>query len=175
MNIYMTSGTFDFLKKIQDKHSNERMILMQNIENAVLMHETVGSTLFNAPRTYEILDSAGSFEKAKYAVMNNIPVIEEERPLFEFRFKNKNHFFENQPGFLGLRVLRPLKSSTYVILSFWENEKSYKNWQNTTAYEKYFSEINNTAFKQEQLFLGSSYVSTYYIPDESNPSWESTE
>ena len=46
MNVYITTGTYDFLKKLKDKHSNETIFIMQNGENTLLLHETSGKTVF---------------------------------------------------------------------------------------------------------------------------------
>lgn len=162
----MTGGTYQFLSKIKAKHPNETIILMQNNENAVLMHETVKKTIFSMPRSYEVIDSFGSLEEARFATLNNIPVTEEERPLFEYRFKNTKTVFETLPGFIAIRVLRPLKEHTYVILILWENEKFFKDWQSTPAYETFFSNASTNS-KQAQLFMGSSYIKTYIIPEDS--------
>jgi heme-degrading monooxygenase HmoA len=113
----MTSGTYDYLKKIEDKHPNETMVTMQNPDTAVLIHETSAGTLFKEPRSYEVIDSSGSFDHAGFAVLNNIPVTDEGRPLFEHRFKNRAGLIENEPGFAAIRVLRPLESNTYIILT----------------------------------------------------------
>lgn len=49
MKVYITYGTADFLKNIVQKHSSENMLLMQGQENAILIHETNGETVFQAP------------------------------------------------------------------------------------------------------------------------------
>jgi len=168
MKIYMARGTYDFLKKIKKKHSNENMVAMQNTESALLIHETAGASIFKEPRSYEVIDSSGTFNDAGFAVLNNIPVTDEGRPLFEHRFKNRAGLIENEPGFTAIRVLRPLESNTYIILTLWKDEKSFKNWQNSKAYEKAHEKRGTESGidKTPNIFSSPSYVTQYYIPEE---------
>ncbi|GLB58814.1 antibiotic biosynthesis monooxygenase family protein [Cytobacillus sp. NCCP-133] len=168
MKIYMTIGTYDYLKKIEEKHPNENIITMQNPGNALLIHETSGDTIFKEPRSYEVIDSSGSFDQARFAVLNNIPVTDEGRPLFEHRFKNRAGLIENEPGFAAIRVLRPIESNTYIILTLWQNEKSFRDWQDSYAYEKAHEKRGTESGidRQPQIFSSPSYVTKYYIPED---------
>lgn len=164
MNIYLTSGTFDFLKKIKEKHSKETMLLMQNNESAVLLHETSKKTLFGAPRSYHVFESKGILENTGFIVFNHIPVIDEDQPLVEHRFKNNSSLFNSLPGSIALRCLKPVKSNNYIILTQWINEKSYLNWEQSPAYQTFFQETKS-ASAQTQMFMGSSYITKFYIPE----------
>ncbi|PLR75363.1 antibiotic biosynthesis monooxygenase [Bacillus sp. V3-13] len=167
MYLYMTTGTYDFMKSIKEKNSGETMLLMENQVSALLIHETEGKTVFSTPRRYEVFDSAGTFEHANFAVLNNIPVTDEGRPLFEYRFKNRARMIENEPGFAAIRVLRPLDSNTYVILTLWENEQGFKNWQQSKAYEKaHEKKESEEGVDKQQIFSGASYVTTYAAREE---------
>ena len=161
MNVYITSGTYDFLSKIKAKHSNE-MLLMQTNENAVLLHETEKKSLFSMPQKFKVIESFGSFENAEIAEAAYIPLTEEEKPLFEYRFKNSYTRLQFQPGFIALRILQPQKANNHLILTFWENETAYKNWQSSPAYLLFF-ENSSTNSNQLHLFSGSSYTKTYFI------------
>lgn len=165
MNFYMTSGTFDFLKKIKDKYTKEIMLLMQNNEGAVLVHETAGKTVFGAPRSYEVLKSEGQLENSGFLILNHIPVADDDKPVFEYRFKADNSSLNSNPGFLALRVLRPKKSNTYILLTQWNNERSYQDWENTPAYQA-FVQATKSVPVQQQIFTGASYSSKYYIPSD---------
>ncbi|WP_026582395.1 antibiotic biosynthesis monooxygenase family protein [Bacillus sp. J33] len=168
MKFYMTSGTYEYLKKIEEKHPNETMLTMQNPDTALLIHETSGATLFKEPRKYEVIDSSGTFDNAGFAVLNNIPVTDEGRPLFEHRFKNRAGLIENEPGFAAIRVLRPLESNTYIILTLWNDEKSYRDWQGSKAFEKAHvkQEAESGIDKQPHIFSSPSYAAKYYIPED---------
>lgn len=168
MNVYMTGGTYDYLLKIKDNHPSETMLLMIHEDQALLMHESNGETLFNEPRKYEALDSVGGFEKARFIVMNNIPVTDEGRALFEHRFKNRNRSIENMPGFVGIRVLRPLNSGTYVIVTLWEDESNFEAWKKSEAFGKAHgkpSPSGDGSGSPKKIFSGSSYVTKYFVPE----------
>ncbi|WP_066068376.1 antibiotic biosynthesis monooxygenase family protein [Neobacillus soli] len=165
MYVYMTAGTFEFLKKVETKYPKENMITMMNENGALLLHESIGATVFKEPRRYEVLETSGEMKKEGYAVMNNIPVTEEGRPLFEHQFKNRYSKFENEQGFIALRVLRPLSSNTYVILTVWEKEIYYQKWQNS---ESFFEAHKNKAAGidlQPKIFASAAYVSKYTITE----------
>ncbi|OLN23805.1 antibiotic biosynthesis monooxygenase [Domibacillus antri] len=168
MNVYITSGTYDFLKTIKKKHAGEKMVLMDGTESAALVHETNGKSVFESPRRYEIVDAAGDMAERGYAVLNNIPVTDEGRPLFEHRFKNRAGAIENEPGFIAIRVLRPLNSDTYVIFTQWEDVKAFENWKTSDAYSQAHKKrgTEEGLDKRPNIFSGPSYLTTYTIPSE---------
>ncbi|RFU64384.1 antibiotic biosynthesis monooxygenase [Peribacillus saganii] len=170
MYIYMTNGTYEFMKNKKDKAAGENMILMQNMETTLLLHETNGKTIFSSPRKFESIDSVGELRQGGFIVMNNIPVTDEGRPVFEYRFKNRAGMIEKESGFIAIRVLRPLNSDTYVILTQWDNEQSFRNWQNSKSFENAHANKapgagGDTAKK---IFSGSSYVTHYVLAEEDN-------
>lgn len=164
MNIYMTSGTYEFLKRIKEKYTKETMLLMQNNEGALLLHETSKKTVFSAPRSYEILKSEGTLENLGFLVLNHIPVMDDDQPVFEYRFKNEKSVMNESPSLIALRVLRPTKSNTYIILTLWKNEKSYTDWENSPESQLFLQGAKTSA--QPQIFSGASYTAKYYIPSE---------
>lgn len=166
MNVYIASGTADYLTKLKEQHPEETLVLMNNIESAILVHETNGASLFNEPRKYEVIDTAGSLDQPGFSVFNNIPVTDEGRPLFENRFLNRPRLIENEPGFKAIRVLRPLSSNTYIILTVWENEGAFENWQKSKAYDHAHKNRGTEAGidnAKPHIFESASYVSKYYI------------
>lgn len=165
MNIYMTSGTYDFLKRIKQKYIKETMLLMQNNEGALLVHETSKKTVFSAPRSYEILKSEGTLENSGFLVLNHIPVMDDDKPVFEYRFKNEKSTMNESPGLIALRVLRPTKSNTYIILTQWKNEKYYSDWENSPLSQLFLQGAKSSS-AQPQIFSGASYTAKYYIPSE---------
>ncbi|WP_338780886.1 antibiotic biosynthesis monooxygenase [Metabacillus sp. FJAT-52054] len=164
MKLYMTFGTADYLEGIVTSNSNETMLLMHTDDNAMLIHETDGETVLKEPKKYEVLDSSGSFEQAGFAVLNNIPVTEEGKPLFEQRFSERARMIESEPGFAAIRVLRPMRDDTYVILTLWEDEASFKNWQQSKAYEHAHKKRGTSdGVDQKSIFPRPSYVTTYQV------------
>jgi heme oxygenase (mycobilin-producing) len=167
MKMYMTTGTLEFLKKIAAQHPDEKMVLMHS-GDALLIHETESETVFESPRSYEIVDESGSLEKKGYAVFNNIPVSDEGRPLFEYRFKNRAGLIEEVPGFLAIRVLRPLDSDTYVIMTIWEDRQSFLGWQDSKQYQKAHEKrgTEEGIDAKKDLFPRASYVTEYMVSEE---------
>jgi heme oxygenase (mycobilin-producing) len=167
MNIFITTGTYDYLKRIVEKYPNEKIITMVNEDGALLLHETSGETVFKEPRKYEVLDSTGQITKNGFVVMNHIPVTDEGRPLFEHQFKNRPRIVDSEPGFIANRVLRPISSNTYIILTVWDQEISFESWKNSESFplphEKAASEIGID--EQPQIFASQSYVRKYTITE----------
>ncbi len=167
MNIYMTTGTHGFLQKLMESHPEEEMILMQG-GDALLLHETNGESVFESPRSYEVVDQTGNLPHSGFVVFNNIPVSDEGRPLFEYRFKNRAGLIEEVAGFIAIRVLRPLNSDTYSIMTVWEDEKSFQGWQESKQYQKAHEKrgteegIDST----KDIFPRSSYVTKYFVSGE---------
>lgn len=164
MKIYMTTGTHDFLKTIKDEHPGEAMVLMQG-EDGLLIHESEGDSVFSSPRTYDILDSSGELTEEGFVVCNNIPVTDEGRPLFEYRFTNRAGLVEEVEGFISIRVLRPQSSDTYVIMTQWKDEKSFLGWQESNQYKKAHAKRGTESGidNKKDIFPRSSYVTKYHV------------
>ncbi|MBS4177499.1 antibiotic biosynthesis monooxygenase family protein [Lederbergia citrea] len=165
MFTYITSGTYDFLKKIAEKHTTENMLLMQSVQSSHLWHETSKATVFQSPRKYEVIDAAGDFSEVGFVACNNIPVRDEGRPVFEFGFTNQEKLIENEPGFIAMRVLRPLSSDTYVFMTMWEDEEAYEAWKSSKTFAKVHTQTES-AKSVGSVFSGPSYVSTFFVGHE---------
>ncbi len=168
MKIYLTHGTYHYLKTKKDEFSNELIVLMQNEDQTLLLHETNRNCVFNEPRKYDVLDSEGSFPLKGYVVMNHVPVSEEGRPVFEYRFSKRPGLIDKEPGFIAMRILRPMNSDTYIIITVWHNEQSYQNWQKSNAYEKTHEKRGTPegVDHYKSFFPRPSYLKTYFITDE---------
>jgi len=168
MNVYMTSGTYGFMKSLKEKHPSERILLMESGGEATLLHETVKDTVFQTPRKYEVIDSVGELADRGFIVCNNISVTDEGRPVFEYRFENREHEVEKARGFLALRVLRPINSNTYVILTQWTSSEAYTNWTDSPEFKKAHEQQMNEpgVNKEPHIFSSKPYITTYNIPKE---------
>jgi heme oxygenase (mycobilin-producing) len=164
MKVYITVGTLGYLKTIKAKNSQESIAIMENDDTALLLHETEGETVFKEPRKYEVLYSSGSIGNEGFVVFNNIPVTDEGRPIFEYRFKNRSKQIENEPGFLAIRVLRPLSSNTYIVLTVWENETAFSDWKNSPSF-KGAHKKQEEGQPQPQIFLSPSYTTKYKLKE----------
>lgn len=139
-----------------------RASLMNNDEEVLVLQEAETTTLENAAE-YEILDKSGDLPSGRFAVLNNIPVTDEGREIFEQRFSKRAGLIEAEPGFVAIRVLRPVDSGTYVILTMWEDEESFKNWQTSQAYGKAHAKrgTEDGVDQRPNIFSGPSFVTTY--------------
>lgn len=169
MYVFMTSGTHDYLKTLKTKHADQTMILLEGPDNSVLVHETDRDSVFQEPKKFEVLDSSGDLQNHGFVVINNIPVSDEGRPIFEYRFKNRAGAVEEVDGFTAIRVLRPLEADTYAILTQWKDQQSFTNWQNSQAYakahEKRGTEEGLDASKKS-AFPRPSYVTKFSVAED---------
>ncbi|WP_275119688.1 antibiotic biosynthesis monooxygenase family protein [Alkalihalobacterium chitinilyticum] len=115
---------------------------------------------------YQLLDRVGELKKPSFIVFNNIPVTEEGRSTFEERFRNRARKIEDEPGFVAIRVCRPLNSNTYIIMTFWETEADFQNWKTSNAYKHAHKKRGTSEGidqQQPQIFPRPSYVELYTV------------
>ncbi|KRG16698.1 heme-degrading monooxygenase HmoA [Lederbergia galactosidilyticus] len=137
MYMYITAGTYSYLKKLEEQHPSEKMMLMQNIRTVELWHETDKNTLFQSPRKYETIDTLGHFASEGFIACHYVPVRDENRPLFEYNFENKLSLIEKEEGLLAGRILRPLSSEVYIIMTMWQSERNYVRWEKSSTFTKF--------------------------------------
>lgn len=163
MNVYITTGTFEYLKGIEMRYPSESMVTMVNEDSTLLLHETSNTSVFKEPRKYEVLGTSGLIGKEGYVVMNYIPVTEESGPIFEHQFKDLPSQLGKEFGFIAMRVLRSLSSNTYLILTIWESPLTFEARKTLLDSEikKGYENVNHT-----NIFTSEPYVSKYTIPTE---------
>lgn len=164
MYIYLTSGTPEYMEKIFVQHSSkEKLFVMHGQGNSVLLHETESKkSLFASPRKFEVIDAVGSLEQKGFFVFNNIPVTEEGRPVFEHRFLNRARAVENEPGFIAFRLLRPIKSETYIVVTQWAGPHSFEAWKSSNAYNHAHANRDKpTGVAQQNIFSAAPYITTF--------------
>jgi heme-degrading monooxygenase HmoA len=163
MNVYITAGTVDYLKKIENKYPSETMVTLANATAALLLHETDGGTVFKEPRKYDVLDSAGEFKESGFVVMNNVPVTDEGRPLFENEYHDRAKILSNDPGFIAARVLRPLSSNPYIILTIWESEVNFQTSKNLHQFSSLLEQKELGIDQLPKIFTSNPYINQYTI------------
>lgn len=163
MELHKWSGTNDQAIGHLANHPNARLVYLINGQDAVILYETTGAALLQDVEAYQILDASGDINQGYFAVFNNIPVTEEGRERFEQRFKNRARKIEDEPGFEAIRVLRPTNSDTYVILTLWADEKSFRDWQESEAYGSAHAKRGTAEGidKVPNIFPRPSFVTTY--------------
>ncbi|MBD8003797.1 antibiotic biosynthesis monooxygenase family protein [Bacillus norwichensis] len=165
MYTYITTGTFFFLKKMKDKHPEDRMLLMQNADTCQLWHETEGKTIFQSPRKYEVIHSSGQLEQKGHVACDHISIREESRPVFEYTFSDHMKKVDSLPGFTAFRLLRPLSSDTYIAMTIWEDEESLRSWQQSALFADSHSTVIQAA-KSTNGFSGPSYLAVFVLDNE---------
>lgn len=163
MEIHKWSGHIDQGVGILGSLPNARLVYLMNGQEAIILYETEGAALLPDAEAYEVLDASGDLNSGYFAVFNNIPVTEEGRGRFEERFNNRARKIENEPGFEAIRVLRPQNSDTYVILTLWADEQSFKDWQQSNAYGSAHAKRGTAEGidKAPNIFPRPSFVTTY--------------
>ncbi|MCE4050386.1 MULTISPECIES: antibiotic biosynthesis monooxygenase family protein [Bacillaceae] len=161
MNIYLASGTYDFLvKKYAAKIDQQSLIAMQVLgsDSALLVHETLSSSIFAAPRKYETAGSNGDFSGKRFAVMNHIPVTDEHKPLFEQNMKRSLEQMGQQIS--AYRLLRPVKGDTYIILSLWAERRDFIVWKqkHQNPDSPITGDPTNGGILQHTMFNGKAYL-----------------
>lgn len=153
--IHTTTGTPEFMKQLQEKYSSEEMYVLYGSSSTILLHETEGKTKFQTPRSYEVLASYGNFQENGYFYFFHIPVSDEGRPVFEHEAVKLIQTTANEPGLFALRILKPIKADTYLIMSQWSGASSYEQWikHNPVQLEKLASTQN--------IFTSAPYTHVY--------------
>jgi len=162
LNIYITSGTIDYLQKLRDTYPNEVMLLMDSEENTLLLHESSNHTFFKAPRGYEVIVSLGTFCTDGLIVMHHIPVSDEARPIFEHQFISLPRLIKSLNGLKAIRLLRPLSSNTFIILTQWENQSAYEEHK-AILNSQVNKGIENWLQVSPKMFTSSLYISKYNV------------
>jgi heme-degrading monooxygenase HmoA len=66
--------------------------------------------------------------------INAIEVPPGAGPELEKRFAHRAHAVDNQPGFLGFQLLRPVKGDErYFVVTQWESEDAFQAWASGPA------------------------------------------
>lgn len=165
MNIYLTSGTPDFMEKVMDKHAKEHIILLHGQANTVLLHETEKKSVFAVPRPFKVLDGTGQFEQRGYFVFHNIALTEESKEVFEQKWLMNSESLKRNDALIAYRFLKPKKYEPYIIITQWAGPASYEVW---TKSENYITQIaplfDKTSSLVNDMFSAASHVTTYQAP-----------
>lgn len=69
--------------------------------------------------------------------INAIEVAEGRGPELEERFAKRAREVDNQPGFLGYQLLRPVKGETrYFVVTHWESDEDFKRWVTSESFTR---------------------------------------
>ncbi|REB08833.1 antibiotic biosynthesis monooxygenase [Sporosarcina sp. BI001-red] len=162
-NVYITRGTAEFMEKIKKKNPGEKMILMHGNGGSQLLHETEDKTVFQTPNRYEVVAEVGQLQEHGFFALNNISISDEGKPIFEDRFKREHPAMESTPGFIAFRLLRPIGSDTYILLSEWDDSKSFDLYKHNPAFEAAYDSTRKdiVAGPAFHIFTSAPYLTFY--------------
>ncbi|MFD1360998.1 antibiotic biosynthesis monooxygenase family protein [Lentibacillus salinarum] len=162
MNAYMTKGTFDFLRKLPAEHpAIDFFFMRENTSTLVYYEGDHKKSIFASGRTYETVTTSGTLKENGFVVMNNIPVADEGKPIFEDKFKQRKQGVESMPGFQAFRLLRPKKGDTYVVMTQWASEADFDNWKHSDQFKQ--AHKDGSDVKPPAYFLDRPFVTSYHM------------
>ena len=165
MNIYLTSGTPDFMEKVVDKHAKEHIILLHGQANTVLLHESEKKSVFAVPRQFQVLDAKGQFEQRGYYVFHNISLTDESKEVFEQKWLSYSNVLKNNDALIAYRFLKPKKHDPYIIITQWAGPASYEVWTKTDIYKEQIAPLfDKTSTLVNDMFNAASHITTYQAP-----------
>ena len=86
----------------------------------------------------------GSLSPMAVVKINAIEVPPGAGPELEKRFAHRAHAVDNQPGFLGFQLLRPVKGDDrYFVVTQWESEEAFQAWASGPAIAAHAGERAN--------------------------------
>lgn len=161
---FMTTGTYPFLKQIvKKKEDHLKFYFMQGGTHVLAYYESEQrKSVFSAGRSYEILFQTGQIEKTGFVVMNNIPVTDDNRPVFEDRFRHRGRKVEIMPGFISFRLLKPLQGNTYIVFTQWQRKKDYELWTESEQFKR----AHDNKMRKPAYFGDRPFLHMYYVIEE---------
>lgn len=164
MYAHMTTGTFSFLKTLINKDTSISPLFMQQGLNTTAYYESNSKkSTFSTGRSYEIIYQVGHLKQEGYITLDNIPVTDDSIKSFEMQFKDDFIPAFSMPGFVGYRLLKPLRGNMYTLLYAWESERYYKYWKESDEY-KIFLQKSET--RLPAYFANRPFTQTYTLIDE---------
>lgn len=163
MYFYMTSGTPEFMEKMFADKREVGLFLLHGQGNSVLFYETdKKKSIFATPRKFEVVVGRGSFEQRGYFAIENIPVADEERGVFEEAVVKAVSSLQNDSACIAFRVLRPVKAETFLIVTQWAGPVSYETWK--AGASELTDLISGATSASQAIFTSKAYVSTFSAP-----------
>lgn len=124
-----------FIISKQEPQTDEIQAIKIKQEDNLLYLFTTTDKVSDA-KNYKAIDENGELQTKGTIVLNNVPIAEDGKNAFEERFLNRARAIESTPGFIAIKVLRPLNDNTYVVLTQWDSTQAFKDWQTSGAYQK---------------------------------------
>lgn len=96
-------------------------------------------------------------------VSNRVQIAESHAETFIQRLED-SYGIEEQPGFLGLKLLAPIDAETYITMTFWESVEDYETWKDDEAFERAHSDRSS-----EKVFTAPNEVEIHDVAIERDP------
>lgn len=162
MKAFMTNGTIDFLEKLDDKHPEITFYLMNSNTGGLAYYENKNKNVFSSGREYDVIVQSGEMKEKGYVVMNNIPVTDDDKAVFEDRFKKQKAAVDGMPGFQAFRLLRPKKGNKYVVITQWGSITDFENWKGS---EQFAKAHKRQTTKPQAYFPNEPFITKYHMHD----------
>ncbi len=160
------------MEQLKEQHEQSNVLRIEAGKEMKYLIETDQKLdeelLGSEDKVYEVIDGSLHMSGNAFAVFNNIPVVEEGRELFEERFQARARKIESEPGFVAIRVCRPLNSDTYMVLTLWDTEDDFETWRQSNAYQHAHEKRKTSEgidVQKPQIFPRPSYVEKYHITE----------
>lgn len=76
-------------------------------------------------------------QNSGFVAINYIDCSEDYIEKFEYLFKTRAKEIDKLSGFIRMNVLKPKnKNDQYLIVSYWDNEQSFKDWTRSEEFLK---------------------------------------
>ncbi|MFK3984066.1 antibiotic biosynthesis monooxygenase family protein [Micromonospora sp. NPDC050397] len=83
----------------------------------------------------------------------------------ERRFAARKGAVDNQPGFLGFELLRPVGGETrYFVYTKWESEEAYQAWASGPAREAHAQANTPSADRPKPVSTGANLLEFEVVP-----------
>lgn len=94
-------------------------------------------------------------------VCNRIAVTSDYAAALEERFATRSSLVDGMPGFISFSLLRPMKEGDpYVVMTFWENEESFRGWTQSTSFKEGHSRSGSLP---PEAFSGHSKIEIHEV------------
>lgn len=161
MYTFMTSGTTHFLKTVTDTHPKTQFYFMKSGTSTLVLYESSRKkSIFVSGRSLEQLHRYQAIQAKGFVAMDFIPVMTDTMPIFEERTLAMMPYLQQIKGLVALRFLKQFKSNQYVVLTQWETEQYYVDWQRSNSYEH--TNVLNLA-RLPAYFAERPFTNTYVM------------
>lgn len=78
----------------------------------------------------------------------------------EERFRHRRHVVDDQPGFLGFQLLRPVRGEDrYFVVTYWESDQAFRAWANGPGIE------THAGYHSDMVATGASLLEFEIVLD----------